>query len=154
MQTASDFRQRSEEALNNPQIRRNFRFAMDGLMAKRRIGLSDPVERESLRTHCAGIRVNALEKLPELLEQLEENCTRNGIRVHWAESVDEANGIVLDIMQQHNATRMIKGKSMVSEEMELNHFLEDHGIECLESDLGEYIVQLAGEAPSHIIAPA
>ncbi|MES9958693.1 MAG: LutB/LldF family L-lactate oxidation iron-sulfur protein [Sedimenticola sp.] len=154
MQTVSDFRQRSEEALNNPQIRRNFRFAMDGLMAKRRNSLSDPVERESLRTHCAGIRVNALSKLPELLEQLEENCTQNGIQVHWAESVDEANNIVLNIMRQHNATRMIKGKSMVSEEMELNHFLEDHGIECLESDLGEYIVQLAGETPSHIIAPA
>ncbi|OOZ35754.1 LutB/LldF family L-lactate oxidation iron-sulfur protein [Solemya velesiana gill symbiont] len=154
MQTASDFRQRSEEALGNPQIRRNFRFAMDGLMAKRRAGLSDPREREQLRTQCAGIRVNALSKLPELLEQLEGNCTRNGIQVHWAESVDEANNIVLEIMRQHDATRMIKGKSMVSEEMELNHFLEDHDIECLESDLGEYIVQLAGETPSHIIAPA
>ncbi|MCW8950995.1 MAG: LutB/LldF family L-lactate oxidation iron-sulfur protein, partial [Sedimenticola sp.] len=90
----------------------------------------------------------------DLLEQLEANCTRNGIQVHWAETIDEANHIVLGIMDSHNATRMIKGKSMVSEEMELNHFLEAHGKSCIESDLGEYIIQLDHETPSHIIAPA
>jgi L-lactate dehydrogenase complex protein LldF len=70
--------------------------------------------------------------------------------MHWAESVDEANEIVLGIMREHQAELLIKGKSMVSEEMDLNRFLKSHGIECLESDLGEYILQLAGEPPSHI----
>ncbi|OQX32616.1 MAG: iron-sulfur cluster-binding protein [Candidatus Sedimenticola endophacoides] len=150
----SDFQGRCREALNDPQIRRNFRFAMDGLMSKRRASLGDEDEREGLRARCAAIRANALARLPDLLEQLERNCTENGIRVHWAETVQEANRIVLDIVRGHHARRLIKGKSMVSEEMGLNHFLEGQGIECLESDLGEYIVQLAGETPSHIIAPA
>jgi L-lactate dehydrogenase complex protein LldF len=127
---------------------------MDGLMAKRREAFPDSVELESLRLHGERIRADALARLPELLLQLEVNCARNGIKVHWAESVDEANHIVLDIMRSHNATSLIKGKSMVSEEMELNHFLEQHGIECLESDLGEFILQLAGEKPCHIVAPA
>jgi len=91
--------------------------------------------------------------LPELLEKLEAKCIANGIQVHWAESVAEANGVVLDILQKHGAKSVIKGKSMVSEEMELNHHLEAHGIRAVESDLGEYIIQLAGEAPSHIVMP-
>jgi L-lactate dehydrogenase complex protein LldF len=92
--------------------------------------------------------------LPDLLEQLEQNLTRNGVKVHWAETVDEANGIVLSIIRAHEGRQVIKGKSMVSEEMEMNHFLADQGIECLESDMGEYIVQLDHEKPSHIIMPA
>ncbi|SVE04089.1 uncharacterized protein METZ01_LOCUS456943, partial [marine metagenome] len=74
--------------------------------------------------------------------------------VYWAETVDQANQLVLEIAQRHNAKSMVKGKSMVSEEMELNHFLEQHGIEALEADLGEYIIQVDHELPSHIIMPA
>jgi L-lactate dehydrogenase complex protein LldF len=127
---------------------------MDGLMAKRREAFPDPAELRSLRLLGEWIRADALARLPELLLQLEENCLRNGIQVHWAESVDEANHIVLDIMRSHGATSLIKGKSMVSEEMALNQFLEQQGIECLESDLGEFILQLAQEKPCHIVAPA
>ncbi|MCB1873962.1 MAG: iron-sulfur cluster-binding protein, partial [Gammaproteobacteria bacterium] len=111
-------------------------------------------ELNRLRLRSAEIRANALARLPELLEQLEARCRENGIQVHWAETVEQANEIVLGIMNRHGAKLLIKGKSMVSEEMELNHYLEQHGIECLESDLGEYILQLAGEPPSHIVAPA
>ncbi|MEB0288859.1 (4Fe-4S)-binding protein, partial [Cryobacterium sp. 10S3] len=68
--------------------------------------------------------------------------------------MDEANGIVLSIIRAHEGRQVIKGKSMVSEEMEMNHVLEAQGIECLESDMGEYIVQLDHEKPSHIIMPA
>ena len=74
--------------------------------------------------------------------------------MHWAETPDEANAIILGICQRHSAKLMVKGKSMVSEEIELNHAAEAAGIEALESDMGEYIVQLAGEKPSHIIMPA
>jgi L-lactate dehydrogenase complex protein LldF len=142
------------EALNDPQIRANFRSAMDGLIHKRLAAFPERDALERLRRRCARIRSNALSRLPELLEQLERSCTRNGIQVHWAETVEQANGIVLDIMHRHDARMVIKGKSMVSEEMGMNAFLEAQGIECLESDLGEFIIQLVGEPPSHIIAPA
>ncbi|MCB1760447.1 MAG: iron-sulfur cluster-binding protein [Gammaproteobacteria bacterium] len=154
MQQSVEFRGRSREALGNEQIRSNFRQAMDGLMSKRKASFPDQDELRRLRLRAAEIRANALLKLPELLERLEQRCHENGIQVHWAESTAEANAIVLGIMQRHDARLLIKGKSMVSEEMELNHYLEAHGIECLESDLGEYILQLAGEPPSHIVAPA
>jgi L-lactate dehydrogenase complex protein LldF len=89
-----------------------------------------------------------------LLEQLEENLTANGVQVHWAETPDQANTIALNIAQRVKARHIIKGKSMVSEEIEFNHAMEAAGIEAFESDMGEYIVQLAGEKPSHIIMPA
>ena len=154
MQQKAEFDRRVHEALNNAQLRSNFRSAMDGLMEKRSNAFPDKQFMEALRIRGEKIRANALAKQPELLEQLEANCTRNGIQVHWAETLEEGNRIVLEIMQRHQAQRMIKGKSMVSEEMELNHYLEAQGKSCVESDLGEYIIQLDHETPSHIIAPA
>ena len=151
---APAFRSAATEALKNPQLRANFRRAMDGLMAKRAAMFSDPVEWHDLRALGAAIRARTLARLPELLETLEKNCAANGIRVRWAETTEEANAIVLEILEARGATHVVKGKSMVSEEMHLNDFLEEHGIESLESDLGEYIIQLDGETPSHIIMPA
>lgn len=154
MAKPSEFRIRVDEALGNKEVSGNFRRAMDGLMAGRRAQFPDEAKLQALRTQCQSIRARSLLNLPRLLETLEEKLTANGIQVHWAETTDEANHIVLDIMQQHNADFMVKGKSMVSEEMGLNHFLQERGIECLESDLGEFIIQLDGETPSHIIMPA
>lgn len=150
----SDFNQRARIALADDQVRANFRRAMNGLAAKRRAMFPDPDELAELRRLGNTIKARAMSRLPELLEQLERNCEANGIRVHWAETVEEARQTVLEIVQCHGAKRLVKGKSMVSEEMDLNHFMEECGIECLESDMGEYIVQLAQERPSHIIMPA
>jgi L-lactate dehydrogenase complex protein LldF len=152
--TDAGFDIRIRDALGNERVRGNFRRAMDGLMQRRLDLFPDAEAMESLRQHGMRIKASALSHLPELLEELEAKLTGNGIRVHWAETPLEANQIVLDIMQSHGATSMIKGKSMVSEEMGLNHFLEQRGIDVLESDLGEFILQLAGEPPSHIVAPA
>ena len=152
-QPVEQFHPRARTALENPQIRANFRQAMDGLMAKRQAAFAD-WELEKLRDLGAAIRLRALSRLPELLEQLEAKLTAQGIQVHWAQTGEEACTIIRDICQARDAKKVIKGKSMVSEEMELNHFLEAAGIEALESDLGEYIVQLAEETPSHIIMPA
>ena len=149
-----DFGKASRAALKDQQLRANFRRAMDGLMSKRAVQFADTAEWNGVRALAASVRMRALSKLPELLEQLEANCTRNGIQVHWASTTDEANAIVLSIMQRVNAKLVVKGKSMVTEEMHLNAFLEKHGIESLESDLGEYIVQLDEAMPSHIIMPA
>jgi L-lactate dehydrogenase complex protein LldF len=150
----TEFRIRVEDALKKDDVRAHFRKAMDTLMTNRKGQFPDEDELQRLRYQAMAIRANALGKLPELLEQLEEKLTANGVQVHWAQTTDEANNIVLDIMNKHGAKSVIKGKSMVSEEMGLNHFLEEKGIEALESDLGEFIIQLDGEMPSHIIMPA
>ncbi|MEC4725110.1 iron-sulfur cluster-binding protein [Shewanella sp. D64] len=148
------FHAQANAALKDPQLRQNFRGAMDYLQDKRKNAFVDPVEEDKIRTLCESIRKRCLSKLPELLEQLDANCTRNGIQVHWAQNDKEANNIIANIAQSHKARTMIKGKSMVSEEIELNHEMAKLGIECLESDMGEYIVQLDGDKPSHIIMPA
>ncbi len=123
-------------------------------MARRLDQFPDREELERLRTQGLEIRAHALRNLPGLLERLEARCSANGIQVHWAETALDANRIVLGIMRRHDARMIIKGKSMVSEEMGLNAFLAEQGIEALESDLGEFILQLAHEPPSHIVAPA
>jgi len=148
------FFESSGSALKNPKLRRNFKRAMNGLMEKRRDIFPDASELEETRDRAAGIRHKTLTHLPELLEKLETNCESNGIRVHWAETTEQANQIVLDIARSANVRLAVKGKSMVSEEMHLNAFLEKHGIEAIESDLGEYIIQVVNELPSHIIMPA
>jgi L-lactate dehydrogenase complex protein LldF len=151
---AEGFRARSKAVVDNPFLRKSFRGAMDFLMSKRAAQFPDPEELESLRSLGEAIRQYNLAKLPDLLLQLESRLTANGMQVHWAETPDEANAIILGICQHHSAKLMVKGKSMVSEEIELNHAAEAAGIGALESDMGEYIVQLANEKPSHIIMPA
>ena len=149
-----DFTERSRVAVNDSAQRKNFRSAMDFLQAKRADQFPDADELAGLRDLGEAIRQYSLAHLPGLLEQLEENLTANGIQVHWAETADQANAIAIDIAQRIGARRIVKGKSMVSEEIGFNHAMEAIGIEALESDMGEYIVQLAGEGPSHIIMPA
>ena len=149
-----DFKERSRNVLNNAGQRKNFRGAMDFLQAKRKGQFPDADEREGLRDLGSAIRRYSLAHLPRLLEQLEANLKANGVQVHWAETPDQANAIALNIAKRVNARHIIKGKSMVSEEIEFNHAMEAAGIEAFESDMGEYIVQLAGEKPSHIIMPA
>ncbi len=154
MLSTEQFKKDTFSALNNSQLRGNFKRAMSGLMQKRFAVFPDDQEFHQLSEIGRSTRANGLQKLPELLQQLESNCSKNGIQVYWAETVDQANQLVLEIAQRHNAKSVVKGKSMVSEEMELNSFLEKHGIESLEADLGEYIIQSDHELPSHIIMPA
>ncbi|HEX5680188.1 MAG TPA: LUD domain-containing protein, partial [Desulfobacterales bacterium] len=154
MTRPESFEQSAERALADDQLRKNFAFAMGSFIMKRKAVFSDAAETEQLRARGQAIKQRALSRLPELLEELEANCTRNGIRVHWAETPAVANRIVLDIVNAHSATGVIKGKSMVSEEMHLNAYLAAHGVEPIETDLGEFIIQLNGETPSHIIVPA
>ncbi len=100
------------------------------------------------------VRLHAITHLDYYLTQLEEQVMAAGGHVHWAREPDEARRIVLEIGRQHNVKRVVKAKSMATEEVGLNHALEGAGIQVLETDLGEYIIQLAGVGPSHIIAPA
>ncbi|MBC7908419.1 MAG: lactate utilization protein, partial [Rhodospirillaceae bacterium] len=114
---SGDFSQRAPIALNDPTLRRNFRRAMDGLMAKRAAQFTDTQAWAELRERGTQAKARVMAKLPQLLEQLEAKCTENGIQVHWAETVTEANAIVLDLLKAANVKKVIKGKSMVSEEM-------------------------------------
>ncbi len=100
------------------------------------------------------IKAYVLANLDTLLEQFVAKLTEKGINVLWAADADEANRLVLDLAKKYDVKTAVKAKSMVSEEIGLNHFLEEHGIEAIETDLGEYIVQLAGQRPTHIVTPA
>ena len=148
------FHQRIDEALHNDQLRRNFRSALTGIMARRAEQFPDDSQLQALREQARAVRAHALVRQPELLEQLEAKLTGNGIQVHWAEDTGQANAIIHGILEAAGARTVVKGKSMVSEETGLNHYLEERGVEVIESDLGEYIIQLAHEPPSHIVAPA
>ena len=111
-------------------------------------------EGPGLRDTAHAIRMQAIENLDILLETLADNIRKNGGRVFFAQTAEEAVAYCLDVARRNRVRRVVKGKSMVTEEVGLNTALEAAGIEVNETDLGEYIVQLAGEKPSHIIAPA
>lgn len=112
------------------------------------------IDWQEARGTAAEIKRYVLDHLPELLERFEQNATRNGMQVLWAKDVADAHRIVEEIISRHGIRKVVKSKSMTSEELELNEFFEHKGIETLESDLGELIVQLNGEKPYHIVTPA
>lgn len=108
---------------------------------------------EAIRDAAAAIRDRAIANLDVYLEEFERNATARGAVVHWAETTAEVNRIVCELARQYGVRKAVKSKSMVTEECALNDALEAAGIEVVETDLGEYILQLAKEPPSHIIAP-
>ncbi|MFQ5521777.1 MAG: LutB/LldF family L-lactate oxidation iron-sulfur protein, partial [Candidatus Methylomirabilia bacterium] len=111
-------------------------------------------EGETLRERARQIKEATLQQLDRYLEQLADNVERLGGQVHWAATADEAREIILKLAQDRGVRLVVKSKSMATEEIELNEALEHAGITPVETDLGEYIIQLAREKPSHIIAPA
>jgi L-lactate dehydrogenase complex protein LldF len=121
---------------------------------QRRDLATDLPEWEMLRNRAAELKAHALGNLAGLLEAFEARATAAGITVHWARDAKEHNRIIFDILRQQDAKRVAKSKSMLTEECGLNPYLEARGIEIIDTDLGERIVQLAGEAPSHIVLPA
>lgn len=109
---------------------------------------------EELREAASQIKLDVLSKLDIYLEEFEKNALANGVQVHWAEDAQEHNQIVHSILQRHSVKTLVKSKSMLTEECHMNPYLEQRGIEVIDTDLGERIIQLAGEGPSHITAPA
>ncbi len=122
--------------------------------SKRDIQAHSVPEWEYLRSLASQIKTHTIANLDEYLEQFERNATALGATVHWAADGDEHNEIVLSILRQHETSRIVKSKSMLTEECGLNHFLEENAIEVVDTDLGERIVQLRHEPPSHIVLPA
>ena len=146
------FRQRAHDSLTDAKIQRAMRNF--NLAAARARSLGQVDNFEDLRTAAAEIRDRSLAMLDTWLERFEREATRRGTHVHWAETHEDVNRIVTEIALRHGVRKVIKSKSMVSEESHLNQSLEAAGLQVVETDLGEYIIQLAGETPSHIIAPA
>jgi L-lactate dehydrogenase complex protein LldF len=109
---------------------------------------------EALRGEAAAIKRSALSRLPELWERFEDQANARGAHVHWARDAEEHNAIVLRLLREADVSRVVKSKSMLTEECGLNEHLARHDVEVVDTDLGERIVQLRGEPPSHIVMPA
>jgi L-lactate dehydrogenase complex protein LldF len=148
------FKKTASMKLDDAVLQRNMRAAKGKFVDGRARGVAEVDNWEAIRTHAAELRDRTLANLDAYLVEFERNATRRGAKVHWAESADEACRIVVEIAKANGVARVTKSKSMVSEEVGLNERLADVGIEVVETDLGEYILQLAHEPPSHIVAPA
>lgn len=149
-----NFRQACEAASHDARLRAVLDHATRHFQKNRAAALDAFAHREEHFARARAARLDALSRLPELLEELERNAAAAGTTVHWAADAAEAREIIAGIARGCGARVIVKGKSMVSEEVALNPALEATGAEVWETDLGEFIVQLAGEPPSHIIAPS
>ena len=148
------FKEKAVIALANPTLRQALGQSRKGFVNKRAELVAALPEFEALRDQARDVKNHVLENLDHYLERFDSAVTAAGGHVHWARDAGEARNIILGICERVQARTITKGKSMVSEEVNLNAALEARGYTVVETDLGEYIIQLAKEPPSHIIAPA
>ncbi|WP_327701356.1 lactate utilization protein [Streptomyces decoyicus] len=148
------FPEAAHDELGNEQLRRNLGKATHSIRAKRLDVTGELPDWEHLRDAGAAIKTDTMNRLPELLEQLERKVTEHGGTVHWARDGVEANEIVTRLVRRTGSDEVLKVKSMATQEIGLNEHLESQGIAALETDLAELIVQLADDRPSHILVPA
>ncbi len=151
---ARDFERLAAEALDDATQRGAIGKATDLIRDRRGAAVEKLPEWEGLRERARAIKAHTLAKLDHYLEQFVERAEAAGVTVHWANDSTEATGILAGLMVEAGERPIVKAKSMVSEEIGLNHVLEQRGFRPVETDLGEWIQQLAGEPPSHIIVPA
>ena len=144
----------AKEELKNEQLRSNLRFVTHAIRNKRAQVTAEVPDWQDLRNTGESVKNYVLANLPELLEQFERNFTAAGGHVHWARNATEANQIALDLIREQGVDEIIKIKSMATAETGLNEFLEENGINAIETDLAEEIVQLGHDRPSHILVPA
>lgn len=148
------FERNAPAALANTQLRRNMGKATQTIRAKRAKVVGELPDWEALREAGRAIKAHTLEHLDEHLLQLEAAVQKAGGHVHWAQDGAEANRIITELVQAHQAKEVIKIKSLTTDEIQLNAALADAGIKAVETDLAELIIQLAGEHSSHILVPA
>jgi L-lactate dehydrogenase complex protein LldF len=148
-----DFHIESDKAAGDDKLQRAVMNAVLKQYTARQTGLTVLPDSDKLRTLAGDIKQHTLDYLDYYLEQLKASVERNGGQVHFASNGEEATRIILDIARNAGCTRCIKSKSMVSEEIELAHSLEHAGMDVVETDLGEFIVQISHDKPSHIVAP-
>ncbi|MBM7825519.1 L-lactate dehydrogenase complex protein LldF [Arcanobacterium pluranimalium] len=150
----SAFPKGAATTLRNSQMRKNLGHATRTIRNKRNLRVAEMPDWEDLRESAAAIKHQTMSNLPELLIQMEENVTKRGGIVHWARDAAEANDIILSILREKQVEEVVKVKSMVTQEINLNEFLDSHGIKAWETDLAEMIVQLGKDMPSHLVVPA
>ena len=143
-----------QSALADETLQGNLRRAFVETLHSRNQAVSEVPNWEELRQYAREVKAHTLARLPEYLQRLEEKVLEQGGKVIWAESGQEAVQFIVDLSHQKGVRELIKGKSMLSEEIHLNESLERAQIKPVETDLGEYVIQLAGEKPSHLVAPA
>lgn len=149
-----DFKKNSAEALGSPKLKKALVNFTDRSRSSRKKAVSEVSEWEELRSEARRIKEQVIDNLDSYLLELEESVTRAGGKVHWAKDAEEASSIVVNIARENNVRNVVKSKSMATEEIELNRHLISNGINTVETDLGEYIVQLCDDHPFHIITPA
>lgn len=152
--TSQTVKERAGLALNDEFLRKAVRFTTERLRNGRENAAAEQGNWDEWRERGRQIRLHTIAHLDYYLSLFADNARANGVHVHFAETSAEAVKIALEIAEHKDAKSVVKSKSMVTEELHLNHALESTGVEAVETDLGEYIIQLAGEAPSHIIIPA
>jgi L-lactate dehydrogenase complex protein LldF len=152
--TSPAFKENVAYALADTRLQKALVFTRPAFPSRRAAAVAALPEFERLREIGRDIKNHTLANLDFYLETWADNVERSGGHVHWCSTADEARAAVLAICQKAGARTVTKGKSMISEELGLNEHLEKHDITPVETDLGEYILQLRGEPPSHIIAPA
>ena len=152
--SSEHFLDNAHEALANQTLQLNMGLLGRFLPAVRDNAIGQLGQFKELRSHVKGIRDHTLDNLDYYLRQYEEQVVLNGGHVHWARDSAECNDIVLKICQQHQARTVAKGKSMITEETALTEHLEKAGLQITETDLGEYIMQIAKQPPGHIVGPA
>jgi len=150
---ARAFHQRIDAALADRALGDALALTTGRLAGGRAAAMAAFADAEAARDEARRIRAAAIARLDQLLERFEREATARGCRVHWAETAADATRIVTAIAQEARVTLAVKSKSMVSEEIELNAALERSGVRVVETDLGEFVVQIAGDRPSHIITP-
>ena len=148
------FKQTASVKLNDPVLQNALKKAKGKFVDGRAKGMLELDNLEEIRSAAAALRDRALGNLDAYLLEFERNALRRGAVVHWAETAEEARRIVLDIARENKVKKVTKSKSMVTEEIGLNDAFAAAGVQVIETDLGEYILQLADEPPSHIVAPA
>ncbi len=148
------FKQTASTKLNDAVLQSALKKSKGKFVDGRALGVAQIDNWEDIRTYAAAMRDRVIDNLDAYLLEFERNAIRRGSQVHWAETAEEANAIVLGIAQRNGVKTITKSKSMVTEEIALNDALIGAGIRVMETDLGEYILQLADEPPSHIVAPA
>jgi L-lactate dehydrogenase complex protein LldF len=152
--TAHLFKDNAARALNDPNLQQALTHVRTKFITKRLDAMAALPEFDALRDAARDLKSHVLSRLDEYLVEFEGNVVKNGGHVHWCATPAEARKTILDICRRANAKTVTKGKTMVGEEIGINDHLAANGIEPIETDLGEYIIQLRGEPPSHIIAPA
>jgi L-lactate dehydrogenase complex protein LldF len=152
--TSHAFKDNVRKAIVEPGLQKALGMMKTGFQVRRLAAIDKLPEFERLRDQGRDIKNHVLENLDFYLERFERKVTEAGGHVHWCRTADEARETILGLCRKVGAKTVTKGKSMIAEEIALNDFLEEKGIEPVETDLGEYIIQLRREPPSHIIAPA